>query len=186
MKKIRLILSISLLMVVSLMLPALGEDVQIPILIDGVRVAFFDAEGNLLMQKKLDDVVYVPLQSFCESLGMQAEIQGQSVSMDGKRIGMFDSVGNYIAPTQFDGVDYVPLMAFCEANALQVADEEGKINITRAKADDAVSTAKETTGKVALHLYNFEDYFSYDIQEQNFKAVQTQYQLDGGFMYSKR
>ena len=180
---IRLILSVSLLMVVSLILPALAEDVQIPILIDGVRVAFFDAQGNLLSQKKHDDMVYVPIQSFCESLGMEAEVQGQSVSVDGKRIGMFDAAGNYLAPVQFDGVDYVPLMAFCEANALQVADEYGKISITRAKTGEAVVETKEAAGKVALHPYNFGDYFSYGIQEQNFETVQTRYQIDGGFLY---
>lgn len=164
---------------------ATAEDVQVPVFIDGVRVAFFDADGNFLMQKKADELVYVPLQSFCESLGMNAEVQGQSVSVDGMRIGMFDANGNFLSPKQFDGIDYVPLFPFCEAMALNASEEDGKIHIARESTTQvAVDEKKESTGKIALHPYNFGDYFSYDIQTQNFKSTQTRYNLNGGFLYS--
>ncbi|MBQ7785166.1 MAG: WG repeat-containing protein [Clostridia bacterium] len=164
---------------------AIAEDVQVPVFIDGIRVAFFDADGNFLMQKKVDELVYVPLQSFCESLGMNAEIQGQSVSVNGMRIGMFDVSGNFLSPKQFDGIDYVPLLPFCEAVALNASVNEGKIHITRENTAQTVAEEKkESTGKIALHPYNFEDYFSYDIQTQNFKSTQTKYSLNGGLLYS--
>lgn len=163
---------------------AIAEDVQVPVFIDGVRVAFFDKEGNFLMQKKVDEFVYVPLQSFCESLGMNAEIQGQSVSVNNMRIGMFDADGNFLSPIHFDGIDYVPLLQFCEAISLNISEEEGKIFITRENTIQTIAgEKKESTGKIALHPYNFEDYFSYDIQEQNFKATQTRINMNGGFLY---
>ena len=40
--------SVILLTMLLLLTAAVAENAQIPILIDGVRVAFFDADGNLL------------------------------------------------------------------------------------------------------------------------------------------
>ncbi len=77
---------------------AVAENAQIPILIDGVRVAFFDADGNLLMPKAENGLLYVPLQAFCENMCLSAEVQGQSVAVDGTRIGMFDEAGNFLTP----------------------------------------------------------------------------------------
>ena len=59
---------------------AVAENAQTPILIDGVRVAFFDADGNLLTPKAENGLLYVPLQAFCENMGLSAEVQGQSVA----------------------------------------------------------------------------------------------------------
>ena len=63
-----------------LLTAAVAENAQIPILIDGVRVAFFDADGNLLTPKAENGLLYVPLQAFCENMGLSAEVQGQSVA----------------------------------------------------------------------------------------------------------
>ena len=111
--------SIILLTMLLLLTAAVAENAQIPILIDGVRVAFFDADGNLLTPKAENGLLYVPLQAFCENMGLSAEVQGQSVAVDGTRIGMFDEAGNFLTPVQMDGVDYVPLAPFCNALGIQ-------------------------------------------------------------------
>ena len=72
--------SIILLTMLLLLTAAVAENAQIPILIDGVRVAFFDADGNLLTPKAENGLLYVPLQAFCENMGLSAEVQGQSVA----------------------------------------------------------------------------------------------------------
>ena len=74
--------SIFLLTMLLLLTAAVAENAQIPILIDGVRVAFFDADGNLLTPKAENGLLYVPLQAFCENMGLSAEVQGQSVAVD--------------------------------------------------------------------------------------------------------
>ena len=90
--------SIILLTMLLFLTAAVAENAQIPILIDGVRVAFFDADGNLLTPKAENGLLYVPLQAFCENMGLSAEVQGQSVAVDGTRIGMFDEAGNFLTP----------------------------------------------------------------------------------------
>ena len=117
--------SVILLTMLLLLTAAVAENAQIPILIDGVRVAFFDADGNLLTPKAENGLLYVPLQAFCENMGLSAEVQGQSVAVDGTRIGMFDEAGNFLTPVQMDGVDYVPLAPFCNALGIQIAEENG-------------------------------------------------------------
>ena len=72
--------SIILLTMLLFLTAAVAENAQIPILIDGVRVAFFDADGNLLTPKAENGLLYVPLQAFCENMGLSAEVQGQSVA----------------------------------------------------------------------------------------------------------
>lgn len=87
--------SVILLTMLLFLTAAVAENAQIPILIDGVRVAFFDADGNLLTPKAENGLLYVPLQAFCENMGLSAEVQGQSVAVDGTRIGMFDEAGQF-------------------------------------------------------------------------------------------
>ena len=72
--------SVILLTMLLLLTAAVAENAQIPILIDDVRVAFFDADGNLLTPKAENGLLYVPLQAFCENMGLSAEVQGQSVA----------------------------------------------------------------------------------------------------------
>lgn len=172
--------SIILLTMLLLLTAAVAENAQIPILIDGVRVAFFDADGNLLTPKAENGLLYVPLQAFCENMGLSAEVQGQSVAVDGTRIGMFDEAGNFLTPVQMDGVDYVPLAPFCNALGIQIAEENGGFAVTRKKAEQPAAETKAQTGKIALTEYNFDDYFSYSLEDRNFQATQREAYVDSG------
>ena len=173
--------SIILLTMLLFLTAAVAENAQTPILIDGVRVAFFDADGNLLTPKMENGLLYVPLQAFCENMGLSAEVQGQSVAVDGTRIGMFDEAGNFLTPVQMDGVDYVPLAPFCNALGIQIAEENGGFSVTRKKAEQPAAETKEQTGKIALTPYNFGDYFSYSVRETNVKMTGMQVSGDGFF-----
>lgn len=173
--------SVILLTMLLFLTAAVAENAQIPILIDGVRVAFFDADGNLLTPKAENGLLYVPLQAFCENMGLSAEVQGQSVAVDGTRIGMFDEAGNFLTPVQMDGVDYVPLAPFCNALGIQIAEENGGFSVTRKKAEQPAAETKEQTGKIALTPYNFGDYFSYSVRETNVKMTGMQVSGDGFF-----
>ena len=172
--------SIILLTMLLFLTAAVAENAQIPILIDGVRVAFFDADGNLLTPKAENGLLYVPLQAFCENMGLSAEVQGQSVAVDGTRIGMFDEAGNFLTPVQMDGVDYVPLAPFCNALGIQIAEENGGFSVTRKKAEQPAAETKAQTGKIALTEYNFDDYFSYSLEDRNFQATQREAYVDSG------
>lgn len=171
--------SIILLTMLLLLTAAVAENAQIPILIDGVRVAFFDADGNLLTPKAENGLLYVPLQAFCENMGLSAEVQGQSVAVDGTRIGMFDEAGNFLTPVQMDGVDYVPLAPFCNALGIQIAEENGGFSVTRKKAEQPAAETKAQTGKIALTPYNFGMYFSYSLQATNVDMTPMQISRDG-------
>lgn len=173
--------SIILLTMLLFLTAAVAENAQIPILIDGVRVAFFDADGNLLTPKAENGLLYVPLQAFCENMGLSAEVQGQSVAVDGTRIGMFDEAGNFLTPVQMDGVDYVPLAPFCNALGIQIAEENGGFSVTRKTAEQPAAETKAQTGKIALTPYNFGDYFSYSVRETNVKMTGMQVSGDGFF-----
>ena len=173
--------SIILLTMLLFLTAAVAENAQTPILIDGVRVAFFDADGNLLTPKAENGLLYVPLQAFCENMGLSAEVQGQSVAVDGTRIGMFDEAGNFLTPVQMDGVDYVPLAPFCNALGIQIAEENGGFAVTRKKAEQPAAETKAQTGKIALTPYNFGDYFSYSVRETNVKMTGMQVSGDGFF-----
>lgn len=170
--------SIILLTMLLFLTAAVAENAQIPILIDGVRVAFFDADGNLLTPKTENGLLYVPLQAFCENMGLSAEVQGQSVAVDGTRIGMFDEAGNFLTPVQMDGVDYVPLAPFCNALGIQIAEENGGFSVTRKKAEQPAAETKAQTGKIALTPYNFGDYFSYSLQATNVDMTPMQISRD--------
>lgn len=172
--------SVILLTMLLFLTAAVAENAQIPILIDGVRVAFFDADGNLLTPKAENGLFYVPLQAFCENMGLSAEVQGQSVAVDGTRIGMFDEAGNFLTPVQMDGVDYVPLAPFCNALGIQIAEENGGFSVTRKKAEQPAAETKAQTGKIALTEYNFDDYFSYSLEDRNFQATQIKTHVDFG------
>ena len=173
--------SVILLTMLLFLTAAVAENAQIPILIDGIRVAFFDADGNLLTPKAENGLLYVPLQAFCENMGLSAEVQGQSVAVDGTRIGMFDEAGNFLTPVQMDGVDYVPLAPFCNALGIQIAEENGGFSVTRKKAEQPAAETKAQTGKIALTPYNFGDYFSYSVRETNVKMTGMQVSGDGFF-----
>lgn len=170
--------SVILLTMLLFLTAAVAENAQIPILIDGVRVAFFDADGNLLTPKAENGLLYVPLQAFCENMGLSAEVQGQSVAVDGTRIGMFDEAGNFLTPVQMDGVDYVPLAPFCNALGIQIAEENGGFSVTRKKAEQPAAETKAQTGKIALTPYNFGDYFSYSLQATNVDMTPMQISRD--------
>lgn len=170
--------SVILLTMLLFLTAAVAENAQIPILIDGVRIAFFDADGNLLTPKAENGLLYVPLQAFCENMGLSAEVQGQSVAVDGTRIGMFDEAGNFLTPVQMDGVDYVPLAPFCNALGIQIAEENGGFSVTRKKAEQPAAETKAQTGKIALTPYNFGTYFSYSLQATNVDMTPMQISRD--------
>lgn len=170
--------SVILLTMLLLLTAAVAENAQTPILIDGVRVAFFDADGNLLTPKAENGLLYVPLQAFCENMGLSAEVQGQSVAVDGTRIGMFDEAGNFLTPVQMDGVDYVPLAPFCNALGIQIAEENGGFSVARKKAEQPAAETKAQTGKIALTPYNFGTYFSYSLQATNVDMTPMQISRD--------
>ena len=170
--------SVILLTMLLFLTAAVAENAQTPILIDGVRVAFFDADGNLLTPKAENGLLYVPLQAFCENMGLSAEVQGQSVAVDGTRIGMFDEAGNFLTPVQMDGVDYVPLAPFCNALGIQIAEENGGFSVTRKKAEQPAAETKAQTGKIALTPYNFGTYFSYSLQATNVDMTPMQISRD--------
>ena len=171
--------SVILLTMLLFLTAAVAENAQTPILIDGVRVAFFDADGNLLTSKAENGLLYVPLQAFCENMGLSAEVQGQSVAVDGTRIGMFDEAGNFLTPVQMDGVEYVPLAPFCNALGIQIAEENGAFSVTRKKAEQPAAETKAQTGKIALTPYNFGMYFSYSLQATNVNMTPMQISRDG-------
>lgn len=171
--------SIILLTMLLFLTAAVAENAQTPILIDGVRVAFFDADGNLLTPKAENGLLYVPLQAFCENMGLSAEVQGQSVAVDGTRIGMFDEAGNFLTPVQMDGMDYVPLAPFCNALGIQIAEENGGFSVTRKKAEQPAAETKAQTGKIVLTPYNFGMYFSYSLQATNVNMTPMQISRDG-------
>ena len=171
--------SVILLTMLLFLTAAVAENAQTPILIDGVRVAFFDADGNLLTPKAENGLLYVPLQAFCENMGLSAEVQGQSVAVDGTRIGMFDEAGNFLTPVQMDGVDYVPLAPFCNALGIQIAEENGGFSVTRKKAEQPAAETKAQTGKIVLTPYNFGMYFSYSLQATNVNMTPMQISRDG-------
>ena len=158
---------------------AVAENAQIPIFIDGVRVAFFDADGSLLTPKEENGLLYVPLQAFCENMGLNAEVQGQSVVVDGMRIGLFDEAGNFLTPVQMDGMDYVPLAPFCNALGIQIEEENGGFAITRKTAEQRVAETKAQTGKIALTSDNFRTYFSYSLQATNVSMTPMRISSDG-------
>lgn len=170
--------SVILLTMLLFLTAAVAENAQIPILIDGVRVAFFDADGNLLTPKAENGLLYVPLQAFCENMGLSAEVQGQSVAVDGTRIGMFDEAGDFLTPVQMDGVDYVPLAPFCNALGIQIAEENGGFSVTRKKEEQPAAETKAQTGKIALTPYNFGTYFSYSLQATNVDMTPMQISRD--------
>lgn len=79
-----------------------------------------------------------------------------------------------------DGVDYVPLAPFCNALGIQIAEENGGFSVTRKKAEQPAAETKAQTGKIALTEYNFDDYFSYSLEDRNFQATQIKTHVDFG------
>lgn len=112
-------------------------------------------------------------------MGLNAEVQGQSVAVDGMRIGLFDDAGNFLTPVQTDGVDYVPLAPFCNALGIQIEEENGGFAITRKTAEQRVAETKAQTGKIALTPYNFGTYFSYSLQATNVSMTPMRISSDG-------
>ena len=112
-------------------------------------------------------------------MGLNAEVQGQSVAVDGMRIGLFDEAGNFLTPVQMDGMDYVPLAPFCNALGIQIEEENGGFAITRKTAEQRVAETKAQTGKIALTPYNFGTYFSYSLQATNVSMTPMRISSDG-------
>jgi len=179
-----------LLVLMLLMGSALAEGmvpVNTPITIDGVRVAFFDAEGNYLQPMEKEGLVWVPLNALCENLGKTAQVQGQSIMVDGVRIGMFDDNGNFLMPEEVNGVVYVPLKAFCQSAGIDLVLEGNAYAIRRAAEAPAaqVAPAPAPTAEpepehpeyavIKLDEKNFYKYFSIGITMSGFEEQKTKY-----------
>ena len=154
---------LSILMVLLLLAgTALAEGmmpVNTPITIDGVRVAFFDAEGNYLQPMEQDELLWVPLNALCENLGKTAQVQGQSILVDGLRVGMFDENGNFLMPAEISGAVYVPVVAFCESLGIEVVATENGVAIARGEIEGEIEPEHPEYVAVDLNLLNFDKYF---------------------------
>ena len=74
----------------------------------------------------------------------------------------------------------MPLAPFCNALGIQIAEENGGFSVTRKKAEQPAAETKAQTGKIALTEYNFDDYFSYSLEDRNFQATQREAYVDSG------
>ena len=166
MKRILALLLALMLLASSLSVLAEAVPANTAVTIDGVRVAFFDTEGNYLQPVTMNGLLWAPLASLAENLGLDAQIQGQSVMVNGLRLGMFDAEGNFLTPAEVNGVMYVPLLPFCESAGIQAAQAEGKILITRAAAAPTAAPIADPNVKAELVLTesNITDYFHIDIR----------------------
>lgn len=59
------------------------------ITVDGLRIGFFDANGAYMTPLKINDLTYVPVQSYAENLKLEAEVNGQAVKVNGMTLAMF-------------------------------------------------------------------------------------------------
>ena len=104
------------LLLVSLLLPAFGlaEGADEVITIDGVRVAFFSEDGAYLAPYESEGLLYVPVDSLGESLGLAVESDPETlaVTVGGIRTAFFGEDGGFLPAQVRDGVVYVPLAAF--------------------------------------------------------------------------
>ncbi|MBQ2700630.1 MAG: WG repeat-containing protein, partial [Clostridia bacterium] len=148
------------------------------ITIDGVRVAFFDAEGNYLQPMEQDELLWVPLNALCENLGKTAQVQGQSILVDGLRVGMFDENGNFLIPAEISGAVYVPVVAFCESLGIEVVATENGVAIARGEIEGEIEPEHPEYVAVDLNLLNFDKYFSYSISVENFKNWEQRYKVN--------
>lgn len=168
---------LSFMLVFGACCPALAEypAVNAVITIDGVRAAFFTEEGTYLPPVEVDGLVYVPVLSLSESLGLDvtADPEKLLVTIDGIRTAFFSDDGAFLQPVLIDGLVYVPLESFIISAGLFVTVEDNKIAITRKQPEPTAMpmmpyvmvTAEPVPayGLVPLDENNFWDYFGYSV-----------------------
>lgn len=155
--------------------------------IDGIRAAFFSAEGDYLQPLEENGQVWVPAVSLGENLGMNitADPDSATVSKDGVKVAVFDADGNYVAPIVVDGTVYVPLAAFAESIGLQCEVSEGAVALVRPGAQQAVQPTPAPTPVpteappefvwIDLTNDNFDNYFSVTLRTSNFSKYEKNY-----------
>ena len=139
------------------------------ITIDGVRTAFFAENGDYLSPMKTEDgIVYVPVLSLAESLGLDvsADARALAVTINGVRTAFFSDDGAYMEPVNVDGTLYVPLVAFTGSAGISLTMDGDSYMLTRGNAAKQksdpqadASVAVESYGNVPVTLLNYEDYF---------------------------
>lgn len=153
--------------------------------IDGVRAAFFSAEGDYLQPLEENGQVWVPAVSLGENLGLNitADPDTVTVSKDGVKVAIFDAEGNYLAPVLVDGTVYVPLAAFAESVGLQCEVSDGAVALTRAGGQQAQAVQVTPVPTEAPPEYvwikltegNFRSYFSISLRTSGFSKYEKQY-----------
>lgn len=147
-----------------------AEPSNAAITLNGVRTAFFGADGAYLSPVEQDGLVYVPAEALGESLGMTVETDAQTlaVTVNGVRAAFFGADGAYLPPILVDGVVYVPLVAFAQSTGVEIASTDGGYALTAEAEPTAAPTPVPTpaatpvpqVGYVPLTKSNFDDYFT--------------------------
>lgn len=158
------------------------------ITVDGLRIGFFDANGAYMTPLKINDLTYVPVQSYAENLKLEAEVNGQAVKVNGMTLAMFGEDGAYLPPVDVDGVVYVPALAFAQSAGLDAEKTENGIAVAL-KPVAVQPTAAPTTVphpefvEVKLTDTNFRKYFSYEFAIQNFYSYETELKSSEALQY---
>ena len=139
------------------------------ITIDGVRTAFFAPDGAYLQPMEKDGLLYVPVLSLGENLGLEvtADSDTLAVTIGGIRAAFFSEDGAYLPPVAVDGVVYVSLTAFAETAGIDLSQEENTYELWRKGAASQVTpdpTAAPTPQPVYDYVpvteANFLDFFT--------------------------
>ncbi|MBQ8653564.1 MAG: hypothetical protein IJ507_01395, partial [Clostridia bacterium] len=165
-----LFLTVLLLMTSTLVLAEPAQSAA-PVIINGVRTAFFDEAGAYLPVMEDNGLVYVPAVAIGESLQLNvtADASSLAVTVNGIRAAFFDEASVYLPPKVINGAVYVPLQAFLSSCGVDYTLEDGAYLITidvtePAPEPTAVPTAAPTAtpvyGYVPLSKDNFLDFFT--------------------------
>lgn len=147
------------------------------IMVDGLRIGFFDAAGTYLPPVSVNGLTYVPLQSFAENLRLEAETSGQAVKVNGMTLAMFGADGAFLPPIDVNGIAYVPALAFAQSAGLDAEKTDNSIAVTL-KAVATQAPAEPTAPphpeyvEIALTNANFGKYFSWDFSIENFYSYE--------------
>jgi len=139
------------------------------ITIDGVRTAFFAPDGAYLQPMEKEGLLYVPVLSLGENLGLEvtADSDTLAVTIGGIRAAFFSEDGAYLPPVAVDGVVYVSLTAFAETAGIDLSQEENTYELWRKGAASQVTpdptaapTPQPVYGYVPVTEANFLDFFT--------------------------
>ena len=163
----------ALLMVLVLLisgLPAGAEEAPV-ILINGIRTAFFNAQGEPLAPVQRDGILYVPAEQLGAGLGLDVAVDQDRlvVSINGIPAALFAGDGSYLPPVLENGIVYVGLEAFLnaagvswslEGNAWSITGSGPKAGSSGASAPEPAATAVPQYGYIPLTISNYRQYLS--------------------------